>query len=372
MTKKRIAIIIYGGVGVGIGSEGVICLVNLCERIAQEYDLTVFSMVRIDAGYQPKGYQLIGTPFGEKRSALVRMAYIGFKLIQQHAQKPYAIVHAFWAYPAGLLALLMGKRLGIKTAVTFMGGEVANLPTINYGLYRSSLKKKIIQQIAKRVDVVIALTQHHAQKLTEKLAIKKLVVIPFGVDLAQFSIVSKPVCPPYQFLYLGNINRVKDIPTLLSTFQKISQTVDATLDIVGLDTLHGEMQALASQLAISDKVHFHGYQRNHQLRNWLAKAHILLHTSLWESQAVVVNEAIASGVVVCGTRVGLIADLENIITVVAPVGDAEDLAHKVLQLLANTDQYKQLRSNGIAWSQNHDLSTQYQHYSNLYQSLLTY
>ncbi|QMW06564.1 glycosyltransferase family 4 protein [Spirosoma foliorum] len=369
MARKRIAVLIYGGVGVGIGSEGVVCLVKLCETIARDYDLTVFSMVRIDDNYQPNGYQLIGTPFSEKRSTLVRMAYIGFKMLQQHRQKKYSIIHAFWAYPAGFWAIQLANFLRLKTIVTFMGGEVANLSSINYGLYQTTFKRKLIQQIARHANVVVALTQHHSRKITTKLTVKQLVVIPFGVDLAQFSIVPKLLKPPYRFLYVGNLNRVKDIPTLLHTFQRISQQVDARLDLIGLDTLHGEMQLLAKKLGLADTVYFHGYQPNNQLQEWLAKTHILLHTSLWESQAVVVNEAIASGVVVCGTRVGLIADLEGTATIAAAVGDANELAQKVLQLVDDPTHYEELRKNGIAWSKRHDWKIQYQCYSGLYQML---
>jgi glycosyltransferase involved in cell wall biosynthesis len=370
MDKQRIAIIIYGGIGVGIGLEGVVCLVELCERIAEDYDLTVFSMVRVNKNYQPKGYKLIGVPFSHKRNVIFRIIYISFKIIQQHFKNRYSLIHAFWAYPAGLLALGLGKLFGLKTIITFMGGEIADIPSINYGLYRSKFKKRAIQFIAKNVDVVVALTQHHARSLKEKLFYRRMETIAFGVNLTKYPRTKKQLIPPYQFLYLGNMNSVKDLPTLVKTFQKISQIVDSRLDIVGLDTLNGKIQALVSELNLVDKITFHGYQLNSQLSSFLEKAHILLHTSRWESQAVVVNEALASGVVVCGTRVGIIDDLEDTVTTCVAVGDAEMLSQKVINLLNNIEMYEQFRINGIAWSEDNDLETQYQKYNRLYQNLL--
>jgi glycosyltransferase involved in cell wall biosynthesis len=371
MNKKRIAIIIYGGVGVGIGLEGVVCLVKLCEQLSKEYDLTVFSLVKVDSSYQPIGYQLIGAPYNDKKSIVWRFLYIGKKLIQMHFKKKYSLVHAFWAYPAGLLALFLGKLLRLKTIITFMGGEVANIPSINYGLYQYKFKKLIIQLIAKKVDVVVALTQHHAQKLKENISFKRMEIISFGVDLSKFPAFDKRLVPPYQFLYLGNINKIKDLPTLIKTFQLINENVEANLDIVGLDTLSGEVQKIVYQLNLTNKIHFHGYYPNNQLSFFLRKSHILLHTSYWESQAVVVNEALASGVVVCGTKVGLIDDLVGKITIAVPVGDAGMLSKQILGLLENRKKYEELKANGIDWSTKHGLQIQSQKYNNLYNNLLT-
>ncbi|QHV99904.1 glycosyltransferase family 4 protein [Spirosoma endbachense] len=370
MNKKRIAIIIYGGVGVGIGLEGVVCLVKLCEQLSNEFDLTVFSLVKVDSSYQPIGYQLIGTPYNDQKGIVWRFLYVGKRLIQLHFKKKYSLIHAFWAYPAGLLALFLGKILRLKTIITFMGGEVANIPSIGYGLYQSKFKKLIVQLIAKKVDVVVSLTQHHAQKLNENISFKRMEVISFGVNLSKFPALDKQLVPPYRFLYLGNINKVKDLPVLIKTFQLINENVEASLDIVGLDTLNGEIQRIVNQLNLTNKIHVHGYYPNNQLSFFLSKSHILLHTSRWESQAVVVNEALAAGVVVCGTKVGLIDDLANKITIAAPVGDADLLSKQILDLLENRQKYEELKANGIAWSAKHGLQIQSQKYNNLYNSLL--
>ena len=370
IKKPGIAIIINGGIGVGFGLEGVICLVNLCEQIAKDYELVVFSLVKVNKIYKPKGYQLIGVPFEDNQSIILRFGYIFFKIIHLHFKRKFLIVHGFWAFPAGTLTLLIGKLLGLKTLVTFMGGEVANLESIGYGLYSSRMLKKLIQFTARNVDCVIALTNHHARKLRDNLTFKRIEIIAFGVDLTRFLVFNKPISSPYQFLYLGDINKVKNIPMLIKTFQEISKKIEARLDIVGLDTLNGEMQALVCQLSLGERVTFHGRQLNNSLANFLRKAHILLHTSFWESQAVVVNEAIAAGVVVCGTRVGIIEDLEGYITTAVAIDDSANLTHKVLELFNNPVKYDMLRASGIAWSKQNNLIIQCEKYSKLYSKLI--
>jgi glycosyltransferase involved in cell wall biosynthesis len=84
----------------------------------------------------------------------------------------------------------------------------------------------------------------------------------------------------------------------------------------------------------------------------------------------VVNEAMASGCVVCGTRVGLVADLENEATLAVNVQDADALADKVLMLLSNDELYKNLQQKGRAWSLEHDIIWCSKQYENLYEQLI--
>ncbi|QDK81073.1 glycosyltransferase family 4 protein [Spirosoma sp. KCTC 42546] len=370
MKKKRIAFIVNGGIGGNYKGEGNCWFIELCEEIAKSYELTVFSFVRVVPDFKPKGYQLIGIPFEGYTHVLIRFIYLFFKLIYFCVKYRYTIIHAFWAFPSGTLALMIGKLLGIKTAITVAGGEVTSIPAINYGLFQSGLTKNFIKYTAKYVDVLIAPSHYQSKKLNSALSYRKIVVIPFGIDLAKFPVTEKTLESPYQFIYLGDINKVKDLPTLIKTFQKITQYVDAQLDVLGLDTLDGEIQALAKQMDLSDKVTFHGRQPNRELTTYLRQAHILLHTALSDAQIVAVNEALASGVVVCGTRVGLIDDLENRITLAAPVGDINALVENVLLLIRKPELYNELRLNGIAWSKTHDLTAQSEKYANLYESLL--
>lgn len=370
MKKKHIAFIVNGGIGGNYTGEGNCWFIELCEEVAKEYELTVFSLVRVVPTFKPTGYQLVGIPFEGFTNVYIRACCLFLKLIYYHARYNYKIINAFWAFPSGTLALLIGKLVGIKTIITFAGGEVTNLPDINYGLFRHKWNRKIIKYTAKHVDVVIAPTHYQEKKLINALSFRKLVVIPFGVDLTKFPINEKILQAPHQFIYLGDINKVKDLPTLIKTFKKITQHLDARLDVMGLDTLNGEIQLLVKQLNLSDKVTFHGRQLNRDIAAYLQKAHILLHTSLSDAQIIAVNEALASGVVVCGTRVGLIEDLENTITLAAPVGDINTLTENALLLLNKPELYFKFRNNGITWSMKHDLTAQAGKYIQLYKSLL--
>ncbi|GAB4030041.1 glycosyltransferase family 4 protein [Spirosoma gilvum] len=368
--KKKIAFIIKGGVGVGFKLEGCVWLVELCEYMAKEYDLTVFSFVKVDDQYQPKGYKIVSAPSNSSGSTIWQLSYLMLQFIKLHRLKRFDLIHGFWAYPSGLMSLMTSKLFNIKSILTFIGSETANIPDIQYGLYRNRYKKQLIQFIAAHVDCIVAQTQNHAKRIKENTRYKRLEIISFGIDNGKFPVAEKILSNPYQFLYLGDINRVKDLPTLLRTFKLISSRIEAKLDIVGLDTLKGEIQELVNESGLSDTVNFYGRQLNNELTPFLQKAHFLLLTSLSEAHALVANEAMASGVVVCGTRVGILDDLSGEITTVVDVGNAEGLANKVFQLIENPQKYQELRDKGIQWSQEHGLESQCEKYSQLYMELL--
>ena len=107
MRKKSIAVIINGGIGVGFGNEGVICLTELCECLAVTCDVTVFSLVKVDKDYQPKGYQLYGPPKVLPDKLLFAATYMVLKYIQLHIKRRFDLIHGFWAYPAGALTVIV-------------------------------------------------------------------------------------------------------------------------------------------------------------------------------------------------------------------------------------------------------------------------
>ena len=372
MKKKRIALITNGSIGVGFMSEGVPHHVQFIDKIAQIYDLTVYSCVKINEGFLPTNYQIIDVPFQNNQSLTLRVLILIFRLLKNHILNSYDIFHGFWGFPSGFLAVLMGKFFQLPSIVSFLGGEVVYLPEINYGEFHKTWFQKIIYFTAKNAGAIIALSDYQISKIKlSGVQIKRMERIPFGIDLSLFKFVEKPLKTPFQLLHVADINLVKDQETLLRTLQKISLQVDSHLTMVGRDTLNGKIQRLAEKLGLSEKITFLGGVSYQNLPETFAKAHVFLLTSLSEAQAVVVNEAMASGLVVVGTRVGLIADLENDCTLAVDIKDVDDLAEKVIDLFKNPQKYAELQANGLAWTRKYDLDWTVGKYQELYEDLFT-
>jgi len=353
MNRKYIAIIVNGGIGVGLGLEGSAWLTDFCEKVAEKHELTVFTLEEANPSYQPKGYRFVGTGLKRERSIVVRFLVLFTKVLFFHFRYDFHVFHGFWGFAGGTLAVVLGKLLHRRSVVTFIGSEFFEQPI---------WVQKLIRFTAKNADLLIAQTNNHAQKIRNTVDFKRLEILSFGIDLDKFPAFIKTPTPPYQFLYVGNISPVKDLPTLIKTFQLISQQVPAQLNFVGLDTMNGQIQQLVKDLDLAEKVRFNGVCLYKKLSGYLRKSHFLLLTSRSEGQALVVNEALASGVVVCGTKVGILEDLEDDITTSVRIGDYESLAEKVLELIRNPTKYAELQTKGITWSKSNDLEAQMEKY----------
>lgn len=281
------------------------------------------------------------------------------------------MVHGIWSFPAGFLAVLLGKILRLPSMVTLPGGDAACVPQIGYGnLYKPQLRR-ITLWTCRHAGELIVLTNYQAQALRKfGLKRKHVCVIPFGADKNRFQPQEKRVSPPSHFLHVANLTEVKDQKTLLRAFALINPKIDCRLRMVGPDYLNGALQQFAKDLGISSKVEFLGRVAHQQLPAHYAWAHVMLHTSYYEGQGVVIAEAAASGVVVCGTRVGLLADWGDRNAVCVDVGDYLMLAEKVLDLIQDIRRFETVRANALRWAETHDAEWTAKQYVHLYHKLL--
>jgi glycosyltransferase involved in cell wall biosynthesis len=228
------------------------------------------------------------------------------------------------------------------------------------------LPRKLVLWTLANSDEVVTLTKFLWDKLLQAgLKQRQVNVIPHGVDTLQFEYSVRPLSRPIAFLHIANLHPVKDQLTLLRAFKIISNKVDATLKIVGEGILAQEIRKLVFDLGLNGRVAFVGALPYGEIPYHYSTADFLLHTSLSEGQSVVANEAMSSGVIVCGTAVGLLYD-EPRLCISVEVSDYENLALKVLQLLDDPGRMNQLKRDGYRWATAHDLNWTTQRYAALY------
>jgi glycosyltransferase involved in cell wall biosynthesis len=370
--RKRIAIITHGGIGGGHQGQGIPVMMQLVTRLANEFDVTVFSLTQVNKGFEPPNYTVKTLPVKDSTNLYFRIFLLILILLKAHISKPFALYQAYWGFPGGVLATIMGKLTGRPVVTTFKGAEVVNLPEIGYGLLASKRMRLLLKQVTKHTDCLVAQSNDHLEKIKASgLPYNQLTIIYGGVNTSEIPTnIVKKLTPPYQFFHAANLNLVKDQTTLLQAFKILSAQIDCVLHIAGFDTLNGQIQQLSNDLDLGEKVIFHGMLTYNELQAFYQQTDIFLLTSLSESQALVVNEAMANSCVVCGTRVGLLADLENKATIALAIKDAKALAEKVVALLQNETQYKSLQTFGRAWSFKYDINYTVKAYSDLYLQLI--
>lgn len=350
--KNNIAIIIPGGIGTGLNNIGVPVLERMVKLLSKDFNLTVFQLFKANHNFKVAGFELIDTYSPHPLLKSLKFFFLFWKI---HRQRKFQVVHGFWSMPCGFFAVIIGKFFGIKSMVSVLGGDAIALPEIRYGQLQNPLYRKLIMWSLREANEVISLTQYLVDNLKKyDFERKNIKIIPWGIDIRQFYFREKPLSSPVQFLHIANLHPVKDQETLVRAFKIISDKIPAYLTIIGEGISEEKVKSLITELNLSNKVTMHGLLPYEELPAYYHRADVLLHTSLSEGQCEVVTEAMSCGVLVCGTKVGLLYDLPDCCVAVS-VQDYKALASETLILIANPSRFNSIMHNAHQWTTEHSI-----------------
>jgi colanic acid/amylovoran biosynthesis glycosyltransferase len=169
----------------------------------------------------------------------------------------------------------------------------------------------------------------------------RLNVNPCGVDPQAFGPSSYN---RHRFLAVGRFVEKKAPQHTVSAFARVAaKTPTAALDFIGDGHLLEECRNLAKQLAVADKVHFHGAQPFETVRKFMSQASIFLQHSVMsksgdcEGLPVAILEAMASALPVVSTRHSGIPEavLDGETGLLVDEHDVEGMAAAILRLLSD-------------------------------------
>ncbi|MBY0432700.1 MAG: glycosyltransferase family 4 protein [Cyclobacteriaceae bacterium] len=360
--RKRIAVL-------GGGAHTIPSYRRLLQRLSRENDIVVFSEFFLPSQSHVPEYKLKCVP--TLRFHRVQKLLFFLMVFLNNARRRFDIIHSHSTYPSGFTAIICGWIFRTPVLVCLDAAETIGIKDIGFGDGLFQRKLKINQWVIRKATAITVLTRFQLEGLTPDEARTKARVIPRGID-ASFASSGKDHEPgdPIRFLNVGYIHPVKDQETALRAFQIIQRQRPATITFVGQDYENGRLQHLAHDLGINDHVTWRGFVPHPEMRPVYESADVLLHTSRYESQGLAALEAMAMGVLVCGTHVGLLADLSNECCTTVPVRDHEALAALVIELLNNPQERERLRTNARKWTEQYSLEWTANQYEQLYQELV--
>jgi len=328
----RLALVVPGGVDRSGEVRVIPALLALLTRLGRRHDVQVFALRQEP---QPGQWALCGCTIHNlavgTRWDLLRAVK---SIVREHRRQPFDLVQTIWSGESGLVGVLAARWLGLPSFVHLAGGELADLKSIGFGgrqTWRGRCREALVLRGASALSAASAPMLDQLRDL--RLSGHR---IPLGVDLQAW-----PPLPPRQrqigerlrLVHVASLNRVKDQTTLLHAMRRLAQAgVDFELNIVGEDTLRGEIQALATALDLDGRVRFQGFATQAALRPVVAAAHVLVVTSLHEAGPLVLLEAAVLGVPCVGTRVGHLVEWAPDAAIAIPMGDDQALAAQLVAL----------------------------------------
>jgi glycosyltransferase involved in cell wall biosynthesis len=331
----KIAVIVPGGVDRSGKVRVIPAFLALIERLARHHEVHVFALRQES---RPGTWQLAGATIHNAgdRAAVIRALN---QLSAEHRRAPFDLVQSLFSGAAGFVACVAGARLRRPFAVHVAGGELAQLPDINYGGRRSWRGRCREALVLRRAAAVSAASEPMIEALRHIGVTAQR--IPLGVDPAHWPAREPEPRVPHstaRLIHVASLNRVKDQPTLLRALTILRRLGhDFHLDIVGEDTLAGETQRLCAELHLEQRVSFHGFLTQAELRGLMARAHVCVMSSRHEAGPLVMLEAATLGIPTVGTCVGHIAEWSPEASLAVPVGEPESLAGALASLLCDEE-----------------------------------
>ncbi|RDS81933.1 glycosyltransferase family 4 protein [Dyella psychrodurans] len=330
----KLALVVPGGVDRSGEFRVIPVLLALIERLARIHDVHVFAL-RQEAA--PDRWKLAGATIHNIGDGWTRLRAI--KAIHaEHQKAPFDLVHAIFSGSCSFVAVAAAKWLRLPSVVHIAGGELVALHEIGYGgrqKWKGRLREALVLRAADAITAASAPIIDSLRGLG--LHAER---IPLGVDLKQWP----PISPrgrtgaQARLVHVASLNRVKDQPTLLRALAALAKAgVNFRMDMVGVDTLQGEIDRLAHQLGLEPYIRFLDFKTQRELRPIMAAADLLVMSSLHEAGPLVLLEAAVLGVPTVGTAVGHIAEWSPQAACAVPVGDWEALARAIQHVLAHEE-----------------------------------
>jgi len=234
--------------------------------------------------------------------------------------------------------------------------------------------------VYKHLDVIIVPTET-AASLLRNIGLKNLIIsISSGVDLDRFNpknngdylrkrykiASSNPVV-----LFVGRIDKEKNIDVLIKAFSKVLTSSDARLVIAGKGKEKSNLVNLSKKLGIDKHVIFTGFISEKGLPDLYRIADLFVIASIAELQSIATMEAMASGLPIIATKAIALPELvyngKN--GYLFNVGDVKTLANQILEIIRNPHLKKKMSENSLKIISHHALNKTIKSYGNLYQRL---
>ena len=245
-----------------------------------------------------------------------------------------------------------------------------------------NIKEKIYKRLvdlfirfdARRAKAVRVVNQKETPDFLIKAGVprEKIIYIPSAyIDLLVFRPLG--LDKEYDAIFIGRLEKNKGIDLLLETASKLkTQILNFKMIIIGSGPLKENLKFKIKNLKLQDVVLLYGWAKDQkEIAELLNRSKILIMPSYNEGGPRVVVEALACGVPVLATNVGIVPDLlKNGSGGEIIAWKADDIAQKASELLNNHDKYQRYSQSGPEIAKQFEGVTAIKNYAEKLKSLI--
>jgi glycosyltransferase involved in cell wall biosynthesis len=207
------------------------------------------------------------------------------------------LIHAFWLTEASFIAMFFRLLTGTPALTTAMGQDVK----------RNNRYLPILNLFGPRT---VLISEFQRAFLEHRKGIRIANTIPFGIDPPYYT--ELPAERPTDILAVGSLNRIKNYPEFLEVVKRITEEFPAVrCRILGEGLERDGLELHIRGLGLEKNVTLAGNTDYAKVQNEMCRAKILLHTSRFEGQGMVLTEGLAAGMYVVSHPVGIAFSLRS-------------------------------------------------------------
>ena len=207
------------------------------------------------------------------------------------------LIHTFWLSETTLIGLLFRQLTGIPVIATAMGQDIKK-------------QNKYLWLIRFFKFDLITLSDFQENFLKGILRNNLLKVIPFGIDLTYFR--RKKVERTIDILAVGSLNQIKNYGHFIEIVRSLVNVYPClNCAIIGEGTERVQIEKLILDYRLENQIKLFGLLTYEKVIGKMEESRILLHSSVFEGQGLIITEALAAGAYVVSYPVGIAWNLEN-------------------------------------------------------------
>jgi len=302
-------------------------------------DLTVHrtrSLPRIDRATASFGSMAAFLPFGIAEGNRILKA------------GKFDVVNTWFAVPSGITGSAIARRNGVPHLLTVIGGDIYD-PSKWYSPHRFLPAGMAVKKILREADAHVAISSDIADRTRKYFNFDRPVeVIPLGIKEPKWTPVGREelgMNPERMYIVaVGRLVRRKDHPTLLRSFASLNRE-DTELVLLGDGPERENLQGLAKELGIQDRVNLRGFVTDEIKYQVLSNSDVFALVSLHEGFGIVYLEALYCGLPVIAANEGGQLDLleDGKTGRLVPVGDVGALTKALGECLSDEVQTEEVR-----------------------------
>ncbi len=236
--------------------------------------------------------------------------------------------------PAGNVAMYLKRKWNVPYIIT--EHWTGYFP--EDGRYKGTLIKTLTQRAVQSASAVVTVSNDLKNQMLKCGLNNDYTVISNVVDTDIFTINKTKVADgKIRFIHVSSLDDAqKNVSGIIKVFKKFHGThPDSELTIVGNGDEKAKLEGLNKSLGLVDAVHFVGAKTQNELVGLLQNATAFVLFSNYETQAIVLLEALCCGIPVIATKAGGISEYVNEKNGILIDVKSEDQLFNAMEVVAN-------------------------------------